>query len=233
MVNLVDVLIEEGAGVHQTMGPVMPCVLENEEDSDLVGHLEGARERNVGLEAEVLAHGVEQPDLRELDSEVREEDEEGALRLFPDSGDFVLSAVSIRWWETHGVKTYLLDLVLPEVGNAVDDDPRQRSAKVERLVDDKRHDAGGQNIVAHPCVPCEPHLLKVVERDVVLGDLLEGAPVRVLRHWRQDRGCVPVAAVSIDAGGSASGIYRERTFCLLAKIKKRSARKSYTAVHKR
>lgn len=74
VVNLVDILVEEGAGVHGAMSPVMPCVLQNEEDCDLVGHLEGAREGDAGLEAEVLAHGVEKPDLGELDCEVGEED---------------------------------------------------------------------------------------------------------------------------------------------------------------
>jgi hypothetical protein len=89
------------------------------------------------------------------------------------------------------VSTYLLDLVLPEVRNGVYYDPRQRSSKVEDLVDDKRHDSCSQDVVAHPCVPCKPELFKVVELYIVLGDLLEGAPVRVLRHWRQNGGCVP------------------------------------------
>lgn len=47
-------------------------------------------------------------------------------------------------------QTYLLNLVPSEVGNAVDDDPGQRTAEVEGLVDDKRHDACRQHIVAHP-----------------------------------------------------------------------------------
>lgn len=85
--------------MHGTMCPVMPGILQNEEDGDLVCHLPGAREWNGGLEAEVLAHGVEQPDLRELDGEMREEDEEGALRLFPGGGHLVLRFVSqCRWY---------------------------------------------------------------------------------------------------------------------------------------
>ena len=94
VVDLVDVLVEERAGVHGTVGPVVPCVLENEEDGDLVSHLVDARERNRGLETEVLAHGVEQPDLRKLDGKVGEEDEESALCLFPSRGDFVLRQIS-------------------------------------------------------------------------------------------------------------------------------------------
>lgn len=79
-----------------------------------------------------------------------------------------------------------MNLVFPEVWNAVDDDPGQSAAEVERLVHDEGHDAGGQDIVAHPGVPCKPQLLGIVELDIVLGDLLKGAPVGILRHWRQD-----------------------------------------------
>jgi hypothetical protein len=56
----------------------------------LEGHLVDARERDRGGEADELAHGVEEPDLREFDGEVREEDEESALPLLPGCGDFVL-----------------------------------------------------------------------------------------------------------------------------------------------
>lgn len=97
--------------------------------------------------------------------------------------------------------TYLLHLVLSEVWNTVDDDPGQRTAKVKDLVDEERHDTRGQDVVTHPCVPGQPHLLKVVELDIVLGDLLEGAPVGVLRHGRQNRGCVPVASVNTRRSG--------------------------------
>jgi hypothetical protein len=90
-----------------------------------------------------------------------------------------------------------LNLVLPEIWNAVDDKPGQSAAKVETFMHDERHDARGEDIVAHPGVPCKPHLLKVVQLNIVLGDLLEGAPVGILRHWRQDCGCVPGVAVSM------------------------------------
>jgi hypothetical protein len=62
-----------------------------------------------------------------------------------------------------GDATYLLDLVAPEHGQTVDDDPGQRAAIVEDLVDDEGHDARGEDIVAHPRVPGKPHLLEVVE----------------------------------------------------------------------
>lgn len=72
---------------------------------------------------------------------------------------------------------YILNLVLVEVGNKVDDDPRQGTAKVDNLVHNKGHDAGGENVVVHPDVVGEPHALKVVERDIVLGDFVEIGPV--------------------------------------------------------
>jgi len=94
VVDLVDVLVEEGAGVHGAVHPVVPCVLEDEEDGNLVGHLVDAGEGNGSLEAEVLAHGVEHPDLGKLDGEVGQEDEGGALCLLPSSGNFLLRQVS-------------------------------------------------------------------------------------------------------------------------------------------
>ena len=95
VVDLVDVLVEEGACVHGAVSPVVPRVFQDEEDCDLIGHLVQAREGDGGREAKVLAHGVEQPNLGKFDGEVGEEDEEGALCLFPSSGDFVLGRVSV------------------------------------------------------------------------------------------------------------------------------------------
>jgi hypothetical protein len=89
------------------------------------------------------------------------------------------------------IETYLLNLVLPEVWDAVYYDPWERSSEVKGFVQDEGHDSCRQDIIAHPCVPCEPHLLKEVELDVVLGDFLKRPPVGILRHWRQDRSCVP------------------------------------------
>lgn len=73
VMDLVDVLVEE-AEVHRAMSPIVPSILEHEEDRNLESHLVDARERHRGAEAKKLAHGVEEPDLRELDCEVREED---------------------------------------------------------------------------------------------------------------------------------------------------------------
>lgn len=89
VVDLVDVLVEK-AVVHGAVHPVMPGILENEENSDLKGHLVDAREGNCCAETKELAHGVEEPDLRKLDGEVRKEDKKGTLPLLPRGGDLVL-----------------------------------------------------------------------------------------------------------------------------------------------
>ena len=47
--------------MHCTVGPVVPCVLHDEEDCDLVGHLVERWEWDAGAEAEELSHGVEEP----------------------------------------------------------------------------------------------------------------------------------------------------------------------------
>lgn len=80
VVDLVDVLVQR-APVHGAVGPVVPGVFENEEDRDLVGHGEDRWEGSGSLETEILRHGVEEPDLREFDGEVRNEDELCALPL--------------------------------------------------------------------------------------------------------------------------------------------------------
>ena len=90
MVDFVDILVEEGACVHCAVSPVVPCVLHDEEDSELISHFVRGREGNAGLEAEILAHRVEQPDLRKLDCEVGKEDEKRALDLLPGRGNLVL-----------------------------------------------------------------------------------------------------------------------------------------------
>lgn len=76
--------------MHGAVHPVVPGVFKNEEDSNLVGHGEERGEGYAGLETEVLRHGVEEPDLREFDGEVGDEDELRALPLFSCGGDLLL-----------------------------------------------------------------------------------------------------------------------------------------------
>lgn len=92
VVNLVDVLVEERRDVHQAVGPVVPGVFHDKENNDLIGHLEERRERNGGRQSEILCHGVEQPDLRQFDSEVAKKDKHCTLPLFLQRRNFLLPA---------------------------------------------------------------------------------------------------------------------------------------------
>ena len=46
VVDLVDVFVQEGEGVHGAVRPVVPRVFHDEEDGDLEGHCVERRERN-------------------------------------------------------------------------------------------------------------------------------------------------------------------------------------------
>lgn len=96
MVDLVDILVERSP-VHGAVGPVMPGILEHEEDCDLVCHHPPRWERYAGFQAAVLCQWVKEPDLREFDGEVREEDEHGAVPLLFRRGNLLLLQVSASW----------------------------------------------------------------------------------------------------------------------------------------
>ncbi len=89
VVELVDVLVQR-AVVQATMHPVMPGILNDEEDADLKSYGPNAGERNTVVEAEVGGDRMEQPDLREFDGAVAEEDEHSAVPLFLPGGQFRL-----------------------------------------------------------------------------------------------------------------------------------------------
>lgn len=93
MVNLVDHFVQSRC-VQGAVGPVVPGVFHDEEDGDLVGHCEDGGEGDGGREAEKLGKWVEEPDLRELDSEMGKQDELGAVPLFGCGGDFLLRTKS-------------------------------------------------------------------------------------------------------------------------------------------
>jgi hypothetical protein len=135
MMDLVDASVER-TPVHCAVHPVVPCVLQHEEDCDLVGHGSPMRKGDTGVHAASLRHGVEEPDLGELDSEMAEKDEFGAFPLFCGGWDLLV-----------------LDLVLVEVWDAIDDDPGETATEVDDFVHEKAHDTGGDHIVLHVCVP--------------------------------------------------------------------------------
>ena len=73
--------------------------------------------------------------------------------------------------------TYTLNLVSLEETQAIDEDPRKRAAEVEQLVDDEGHDAGGQDIILHPRIPCDPQSLCHAQVGIGFGDILILAPI--------------------------------------------------------
>lgn len=69
VVNLVDVLVKR-APVQRTVRPVVPGILENKENGDLVGHGQKRRERHTRFKTDKLRHGMEEPNLRQFNCEV-------------------------------------------------------------------------------------------------------------------------------------------------------------------
>ena len=135
VVELVDVLVQR-APVQRAVEPVVPRILKDEEDADVEADGRPGRERNAGLHATVFRHGVEEPDLGQLDGEVGEEDEPRAGPLLCGGGDLLP-----------------LNLVLVEVGDPADYDPGDAAAEVDGLVHHKGHDSSREDIVLHVRVP--------------------------------------------------------------------------------
>ena len=62
VMELVNCFVQTGR-VQASMGPVVPGVLHDEKDGDLIGDLEGGGEGYRCLQATELSHGMEKPDL--------------------------------------------------------------------------------------------------------------------------------------------------------------------------
>lgn len=77
------------------MVPVVPGVFDDEEDEDLVEHLPPRREWDGDGHAHEVSHWMEEPDLRQLDGEVAEEDEFCAVPLLFGGRYLVLICISI------------------------------------------------------------------------------------------------------------------------------------------
>jgi hypothetical protein len=131
VVDLVDALVQR-TPMERAMKPIMPSILEHEKDADMEKHSRPGREGHASFHSAVFGHGVKEPDLRELDGEVREEDEFRAVPLFGGGGDLLP-----------------LNFVLVEVGDLADDDPGDAAAEVNHFVHHERHDSGGEDIVLH------------------------------------------------------------------------------------
>jgi hypothetical protein len=135
MVDFVDVLVER-APVQCAVDPVVPSILKDKKYSDVESHCLPTRERNACVHAAEFRHRVEKPDLRKLDGEVAEENKFRALPLLGHCGDLLV-----------------LDLVLVEIGDSVDDDPRDASSKIHNLMHNEAHDSGREDIILHVLVP--------------------------------------------------------------------------------
>lgn len=178
VVHLVDGLVE-GTVVQATVEPVVPSILHDEANSNLKSHLPERGEANTVVHSEVGGNGVEEPDLRKLGGEVANEDNGGAVPLLLERGHLLR-----------------LDLEAVEVGNQVAEHVGNATAKVDELVEDEAHNAGGEGVVLHPEIPglfgglvyvharrsrenatYGPGLLQPVELDIVLGDLIESIEI--------------------------------------------------------
>lgn len=73
--------------------------------------------------------------------------------------------------------TYTLNLVSLEETQAINEDPQKRAAEVEQLMDSEGHDAGGQDIILHPRIPCDPQSLCHAQVGIGFGDILILAPI--------------------------------------------------------
>jgi len=146
VVDLVDMLVE-GTVMESLVSKVVEEVFEDEEKGNLRSDSAQGREGNlVGRHAESLSQGVEQPNSREFNGEVGEQD---TLGTFPLLGG--------------GRNLCGLEFPLPEVGNPVDDDPGNAATKVNNLVKKERHQPSSNNGVANPNVPSSPILFQPVE----------------------------------------------------------------------
>ena len=149
MMQLVNLFVECWC-VQCTVKPIMPTILQHEEDGNLPGHLPDGWERHACAQTAELCHWVEQPDLRKFDGEVGEQDEASAGPLFG------------KGWHLVG-----LDLVLGEVRDVVEEDKGKGSAEVDNLVHDEGHYAGCKDVVGHVGVPSGPCTFEHVEVGVV------------------------------------------------------------------
>jgi hypothetical protein len=104
--------------------------------------------------------------------------------------------------------TYTLNLVSIKEPQAINEDPRKRAAEVEQLVDGEGHDAGGQYIILHPRIPCDPQSLCHAQVGIGFGDILILAPIgaggkhgRIPRRKRVNIRQIPQRSIIQPPGG--------------------------------
>jgi len=154
--------------------PVVPCVLKNEENTQLDKNISNGREWNLELDTNVLAQWVEEPDRESLDEEMRCQNRLETLPLF-----------LIGW------KLCFLDSVLVKVWDSLDDEPRQTSTEIEEFMDGEEQQSGSEQVIAHVVVVSTPKLLEHVQALDLL-EVVEGI---------SERGYVLEASVVVIHGG--------------------------------
>lgn len=141
VVLLVNVLVEH-AVVQETMHPVVPHVLEEEEQRNLPGNGFPRRKWHLRRNAQFFTQRVERPDGDRLDEKVRQHNALQAVPLLLRARDLCR-----------------LNLVSAEIRNLVDDEPGETPSKVHGFVQHEEHDPGGQHVIGHVRIPRCPVLL--------------------------------------------------------------------------
>lgn len=107
--------------------------------------------------------------------------------------------------------TYTLNLVSLEETQAINEDPRKTAAEVEQFVDSEGHDAGGQDIILHPRIPCDPQSLCHAQVGIGFGDILILTPIgaggqhgRIPRRKRVNMRQIPQKSITQPPRGAAA-----------------------------
>lgn len=139
MVDFMNHLVQ-ARRMKSSMGKVMDRILDEEEESELESYLgPGGEGQLVCLKAEEGGEGVEAADKGELNEEMGEEDEFGAVPLRLEGWDLGLD---IRWEAVRnkscykmeeGVRAYRLKLPAAKVRDGIDDGARGTTTKVDKL----------------------------------------------------------------------------------------------------
>ncbi len=177
VVLLVNVLVENTV-VEQTVSPVMPAVLQDEEQGPLEEHGFQFREWNCHLNSDTLTKRMERPYWGGLKPHVVSE-----------NGLETLPLLLVRR------NVCGLELPLSEVRRLVNDVPWETSSKVPELVCEEEQETRCQRVVLHVGVPGGPQFLKHIKlclcrKDVFgnlnqagRGQLLQSGGVENLGHF--------------------------------------------------
>ncbi len=191
VVDFVNISVEE-SHVKESVHPVMPCILQDEKDGDLDADRLPCWKRHAGIKTAGLRHWMEEPDLREFDGEMGEENQFRACPLFLPRRDL-----------------QPLNFIFIEVWDRIDDDPGKTAAEIDRFVHDEAHDTGRKNIVLHVGIPTLPWIVRIdmvarVVWSTYSPETLENVQMHiVLGHLIVD--------TQVCFGGCQSGIGHERS----------------------